>query len=135
MIRTELYEKLVEVLKKNVPEVKHIDLWNRNVEFIDEEMPWERPAVFVEFGPIEWTPLTMRSLRGTGKVRIHLVVDWTDDKMLESFIASTKIIQTLQDLSGDGFDGFELVETQTNHNHEELVESIEVFSVRYLRNL
>jgi hypothetical protein len=55
--------------------------------------------------------------------------------MLESFIASTKIIQTLQDLSGDGFDGFELVETQTNHNHEELVESIEVFSVRYLRNL
>lgn len=32
--------------------IKYVDLWNHNVEFLDEEQPWARPAVFVEFTPI-----------------------------------------------------------------------------------
>ena len=27
--------------------IKHIDLWNHNVEFIEQEEQWDRPAVFV----------------------------------------------------------------------------------------
>lgn len=34
--------------------IKYVDLWNHNVEFLDEEQPWARPAVFVEFTPIVW---------------------------------------------------------------------------------
>ena len=45
---------LRQVLQEEVPEVKHVDLWNHNVEFIEQETPWERPAVFVEFGEVVW---------------------------------------------------------------------------------
>ena len=31
--------------------IKHIDLWNHNVEFIEQEEYWERPAVFIDSGP------------------------------------------------------------------------------------
>ena len=37
--------------------IKHIDLWNHNVEFIEQEENWERPAVFVEFCPIRWNAI------------------------------------------------------------------------------
>ena len=34
--------------------VKHVGLWNRQVEFIEQEAPFPMPAVFVEFGRISW---------------------------------------------------------------------------------
>ena len=34
--------------------IEHVDLWNHNVEFIEQETAWERPAVFIEFQPIKW---------------------------------------------------------------------------------
>lgn len=33
--------------------IEHVDLWNHNVEFIEQETAWERPAVFIEFQPIK----------------------------------------------------------------------------------
>ena len=42
--RQELYAALVEQLK-NIPEVKHVDLWNENVVYADQDEPWQRPAV------------------------------------------------------------------------------------------
>ena len=48
-MRKELYNLLCRELGA-IAEIKHIDLWNRNVEFIEQEEGWERPAVFVEFG-------------------------------------------------------------------------------------
>ena len=57
-MRKELYAAIKAAVGK-VPEVKHIDLWNHNVEFIEQEDSWARPAVFVEFGPI-----ALAALRG-----------------------------------------------------------------------
>lgn len=52
-MRKELYRMLCRELKA-IDLIKHIDLWNHNVEFIEQEENWERPAVFVEFCPIQW---------------------------------------------------------------------------------
>ena len=48
-MRKELFNAIKAKLAADVPEVKHVDLWNHNVEFIEQEEGWERPAVFVEF--------------------------------------------------------------------------------------
>ena len=86
--------------------IKHIDLWNHNVEFIEQEENWERPAVFVEFCPIRWNAIVDGvEYRAEPEVKLHIVTDWAD-----TFMA------------------FDLVESQTNHNHEEIVENIEVYS-------
>ena len=87
-------------------EVKHIDLWNHNVEFLEQEDAWPMPALFVEFGAISWEPVSGLHLRGTGEVRLHL---------------------------GKWFDHLRLLRTETNHNHEEILENIDTYSVRYLR--
>ena len=130
-MRKELFNAIKAKLSEDVPEVKHIDLWNHNVEFIDQEDVWARPAVFVEFGKIEWSPFQGGSQRGKGIVTIHLVTDWADGGHDAAFDLCHKVHEALDGLSGD-FNGMALVETLTNHNHEEILESIDSYAVRYL---
>lgn len=130
MTRKELYNAIEARIRESVPDVKHIALWNHNVEFIEDEQAWERPAVFVEFGPIDWRLLTDKSYRGTGKLRLHVVTDWSDE---EPFFLTDIIAEAVDGLNGETFNGMALLATYTNHNHEELVESIEEFAVRYFR--
>ena len=131
-MRKELYAAIVAKLKQDVPEVVHIDLWNHNVEFIEQEEGWERPAVFVEFGSIVWEPNVGSGYRGNGLVRLHVVTDWLEGGQGAAWDLIGKIRVVMDGLCGLSFHGFELAETVTNHNHEEILESIESYSVRYL---
>lgn len=120
--------------------IKHVDLWNRNVEFIEEEEPWERPAVFVEFEPIVWEPLKMgggRTYRTRSRFRLHVVTDWTGgddlDSVFDTYDLLDKIRECLYGMSSTRFDDVELVESHTNHDHGELVDNIEIYSYRGMR--
>ena len=131
-MRKELYNAIKSKLASDVSEVKHIDLWNQNIEFIDQEDVWERPAVFVEFGKIEWSPFQGGCQRGKGIITIHLVTDWADGGHDAAFDLCHKVHTALDGLSGEDFNGMALLETYTNHNHEEILESIDSYAVRYL---
>lgn len=131
MMRKELYDAIKAKISSDVPEVKHVDLWNHNVEFIEQEEGWERPAVFVEFCPIVWSPLKSNAYRGKGTVNVHLVTDWTEGGQEAAFVLSQKVSLALDGLDGETFGGMALAETATNHNHEEILESIDTYAVRY----
>lgn len=131
-MRKELYNAIKEKLTTDVPEVGHIDLWNHNVEFIEQEEGWERPAVFVEFGLIVWEPNVGSGYRGKGQVRLHVVTDWTEGGQEAAWDLIGKIRAAMENVEGIGFHGLVLSETETNHNHEEILESVESYEVRYL---
>lgn len=117
--------------------IKHVDLWNRNVEFIEQEPEWERPAVFVEFEPVKWRTISEgEEYRTNGRVLLHIVTDWTDSAGgVDDLDLSETLHTALAGLFGDTFSGFDLTETHTNHDHEELVESIDVYSYDGFRYL
>ena len=115
--------------------IKHIDLWNQNVEFIEQETAWERPAVFIEFEPIRWASLVPGvEYRAETRVKLHIVTDWAEtvvdegDGMGRFFELPDKIHDVVAGLEGESFKDFTLEESITNHNHEDIVESIEVYS-------
>lgn len=115
--------------------IKHIDLWNQNVEFIEQETAWNRPAVFIEFEPIHWNTIVPGiEYRAEARVRLHIVTDWAStvgdeaDGSGKFFELPDKIHDVLAGLEGDNFKDFTLEESLTNHNHEDIVESIEVYS-------
>ena len=103
-MRKEIYRAICAALQgiDGAP-VKHVDLWNHNVEFIEQEEAWDRPAVFVEFAPIEWRG-DKAGYHTNGMLRLHIVT------------------------GGEGFGALRLVGSDTNHNHEDIVESIEHFA-------
>lgn len=130
----------VDIYRERESVIKHVDLWNNNVEFIEEDEIWARPAVFVEFAPIEWKPMSGRGEYTTrSRLTLHVVTDWKGSASvgspfqadsLEVFDLLNEIHLLLQDFSGPAFDHLELVESRTNHNHEEILEMVEVYEYR-----
>lgn len=142
MVRSELYKAIVNKLKE-VDEgvIQHIDLWNHNVEFIEMEEGWSRPAVFVEFDPIHWDPIHRgEEYRATATLKLHIVTDWIGsssadypeqmEESLKMYNLSDDIFMALCRLSGPSFQDLDIIESQTNHNHESIVENIDVYQYR-----
>lgn len=130
-MRKELYGKLRERLldAENGLGIKHVDLWNHNVEFIEQETVWDRPAVFIEFCPIRWEAHQRgESYRAEVLVKLHIITDWVERQdSIEELELSEAIQGVVGCMDGEKFYGFDIVETATNHNHEDIVESIDTY--------
>ena len=125
--------------------IKHIDLWNHNVEFIEQEENWERPAVFVEFCPIHWNAIQNGvEYRAEPTVNLHVVTDWQGSSAAASEFmeASLKVFDLLEEIhkaltcmQGETFVELDLVESSTNHNHEEIIENMETYQCVAVKSL
>lgn len=129
--------------------IKYVDLWNNNVEYIEQETGWPRPAVFVEFRPVMWERMTTRGAneyQARAEIRLHIVTDWNGSassehsdearqQTIEALDLSEQIHAALLGLTGEHFGDLEIQATLTNHNHEELVENVEVYNVTFVRSI
>lgn len=145
-MRKELYLKLCEQLKLvDGGAIRHVDLWNQNVQFIEQEESFPMPAVFVEFGPIEWKPWAQGvEYRAEPQVHLHVVTQWQGSAAdgserqadsLAAFDLLRHIHEQLTTMTGDEFTAFDLVQSRTNHNHEDIVENIETYQCVAIRRL
>lgn len=137
MIIRELYETVCERLLAT-GKVKYVDLWNHNVEFIEQETAWPRPAVFVEFCPIAWQS-QQPGVRycAEASLNLHIVTEWqgstafcTDDKWKENLGVLDlldSIHEAMRLIDGESFKRLEISKTVMNHNHEDIVETIESY--------
>lgn len=134
-MREELYKDLKRVLC-DIEGVKHVDLWNHNVDFIEQEAAWERPAVFIEFQPIRWDSIvTGCEYRAKATINLHVVTDWTEESNIEQFRLLNDIQLRVAGMSGESYADFDLVSSITNHNHEDIVENIETYSCVGFRSI
>lgn len=144
-MRKHLYQDLVRILKE-IPEIQHVDLWNRNVEFIEEDEAFPMPAVFVELGQIDWSPMsgTVLHWRGSGTVNLHIVTEWNGkaepgtDEMEQNLLGwqiAERIHHDLEGRCGWGYDSMCAMSTITNHDHEDIVDNIEVYRFKARRDL
>ena len=125
-MRKELYQKLKDCLG-SLESVKYVALWNHNVEYIEQEQPWERPAVFIEILPLEWRCVVPgHEYHSVVTLRLHIVYDWSENE-LNDFDLESEIAQAVIGLEGDGFSPLEPVGSATNHNHEQIVEDIDTY--------
>ena len=109
--------------------IKHIDLWNHNVEFLEQEAPWPRPAVFIEFVPLKWHAIMPGvEYRAQPLINLHVVTDWAEQKNIGEFRLLDKIHELLAGLEGESFMEFDINSSATNHNHEDIVENIETYT-------
>lgn len=124
------------------PVIKHIDLWNRNVEFIEQETAWERPAVFIEFSPVRWNAIVPGiEYRAEPQIILHVVTDWAEataddsSEAIDMLDLPDHIHDALGGLQGKSFMDLSLSESQTNHNHEDIVENIEVYNYTAFKSI
>lgn len=130
---------IIEALKADIPEIVHYDLWNRNVEFYEDYI-FNTPAMFVEFDTVRYSAVKSDSYRGNVNVRLHLVTrqdavsadgSYSQSQALGFLDLLGKVQAAMTHLSGEGFAVPELTASMTNHDHEQLMENIEEFSIRF----
>lgn len=138
-MRTLLYETLKARLT-GMGDILHIALWNQQVTFLEEEEPFELPAVFIEFAPLEWTFKDKSLTDGwtllctDARLTLHVLTPatWTDAQTL-TFLDNFP--GRLAGLEAEGenivsFERFMHVASTTNHDHGEIIESLETFAFR-----
>jgi hypothetical protein len=85
--------------------------------------------VFVQFEPITWSQLAQGGRSAEVRVRLHIVTETLatpevggkyQDKALEHLDFLESVGAAMQSLAGDGFNCFMLVETITDHDHEQI---------------
>lgn len=138
-MRKELYLAIIERLKERIPQLTHFDLWNQNVAFIEQENVFSMPAVFIEFKPIQWKTLQMDVQQAEITFALHVVTAWEapandgsdyQAQALEVFDLLDEVAAALHLMQGKGFQGCRRIESATNHNHGQIREDIEVFTIQ-----
>ncbi len=133
-MRKQIFQAICTRINERVSDIKFIDLWNENIQTINGGAVFPLPAIFVEFETIEWRQQNNGARRGDIAVRLHLVTrqpathGHKDSKMPEALAfldLIDKINAAIQGLRGDNFSGFQLTTSATNHDHAELMESVE----------
>lgn len=152
-MRANIYKALVDKLKAYTDAggnqvFKHFDLWNEQVEFIEDETPFEVPAVFIEFKTIIWSDTMQNIQRGQAPIRLHVVTEWKggtkdgslyQEQSLERLDLVDGMAKHLFNWSNnDGevtIQRMQRTSSHTNHNHGEVVEDIEDFTCTVLQKL
>jgi hypothetical protein len=115
---------------------KHFDLWNRQVEFIEQETPFQCPAVFVEFSPMQWKTIGNRVQDAQLTTRLHIVTDWyaqtadyspTEEQALEFLDVIDRTVAVMQGFTASETNGWMRSLSITNHDHERYVDNVEEY--------
>jgi hypothetical protein len=144
---SELYlayeERLKTILHPTTgePFFKHFDLWNQNVEFLEQETPFEVPACFFEFMPIQWRTLGQQVQDADLTIRLHIVTEWFGETaaytpeeiremMLEYLNIPAMTVKCLQGFCTPFTNGLMRTQSIVNHDHERYVDTVEEYVCR-----
>ncbi len=121
------------------PLFKHFDLWNQQVEFIEQETPFLTPAVFVEFLPMKWRTLGNRVQDADLTTRLHIVTEWNaltadyspeEEDALAYLDIVDSVVAAMQNFTAPCSNAWMRTQTIPNHNHERYVDSVEEYVCR-----
>lgn len=145
-MRTQLYTALIDKLKEytgsdGTPIFRHFDLWNRQVDFLEDEAPFDLPAIFIEFPHIEWKSPMQGVQRAEIPVVLHVATEYKGSESDGSIYQSAALerLNIVDGLARHLFNwrysdaSFAVHQTcrtasDTNHDHAEIIEDIEQFS-------
>ena len=60
---TNLYRELARIIQEKIPQIYWIDLWHNQVNFLQDEHPFQTPAIFLSFTySMKLLPIPLREL-------------------------------------------------------------------------
>jgi len=119
------------------PAIKHFDLWNNQLETIEDECPFNLPAVFIEFAPIQWRHNLQGVREADVTVNLHILVREVaptkdggqyEDQAFAFLELPNAVNLALHGLTGTGFDALTSKASVTDHYYSEIMHLQESFS-------
>lgn len=139
-MRKQLFYAIAQRIKEQVPGIKFIDLWNEHIAEITATTAWPVPSVLIEFEQYDVRQLANHVCMADVPVRLHIITRTKaysagiNDKRIEAaldyFDLIDQIHAAMATLAGENFSTLMLTASATNHNHAELIESVERYVTR-----
>lgn len=122
-----------------IPLFKYVDLWNQNVEFVEEDSPFPSPAIFIEFMETSWRNQGHGVQDTDPTIIFHIVTEWfgqtssiTPDEVKASRLVyldlPKKLKKYISNFKTDFSNGLIRTGSKPNHNHERYVDWPETYS-------
>ncbi|MDR1120054.1 MAG: hypothetical protein LBM08_03975 [Dysgonamonadaceae bacterium] len=141
-IYNSIVDKLKEMIDKNSqPVIRHFDIWNNNITYLQDEQPFFMPAVLIEFQPIQWRHQGNGVREAAVTVMLHVLIQRNaptqnnqkyEDPGLCFFDLLTDINRCLHGHSKTSFnfghDAVTATQSVTDHDFEEIQHHIEAFT-------
>lgn len=126
----DIYLELAEKINDAIPEIKHIDLWHNQVNFLEEEHSFQAPAVFLEFRATSTDDLSTKVQNLNMQVNVYLFFETFLDSDFKGYNKTaavafldtlTKLHKLLHGSSGENWSemrriGFSPVDTGSAQN-------------------
>ena len=116
---------------------RHFDLWNRQVEFLEEELPFATPAVFVEFDRMDWRTLGRKIQECDLHIRLHVVSEWwsetsdlspIEDEGLRYLDLTDSVVKAMQGFTTPYMNSWMRTASITDHDHLRYVDNVEEYT-------
>lgn len=141
-MRRQLYLNIKDCLKAilkadKTAVFKHFDLWNQQVDFLEQDSPFQFPAIFIEFLPVTWNKMGYNKQNADIIVRVHIVSRWLSNtadynpqsyEALEYLELADIVNHALTNFAAVAGNRFMRTRSEINHNHEGILDSIEEFT-------
>lgn len=117
--------------------IKHFDLWNQQLEYLDEEQPFNTPAVFIEFLPIQWRHQSLGTRDATLSINLHIITrrnfpTRADQQYATEALGFLELLDAinlcLHGHKGENFGALTGTLSQTDNNYDEIMHSIETYN-------
>lgn len=128
---------IAQTINENKAVFKHFDLWNQQLEYLDEEQPFYTPAVFIEFLPIQWRHQSRGTRDATLSINLHIVTRRNFPTRAEQQYATEALgfLELLDAVNlclhghkGENFGALTEQLSTTDNNFDELMHSIEQYT-------
>lgn len=132
------YQSLKAMLSAKLPEVNHINKWNDQLLNLEDETPFDRPAIFIEIEPIQWENTTKKTKKGAVSIILHIVTDcyntFEDDvETLEALDLMDKTTGVMEANKISYCTPFINTTTMPDNNHGNLIENKVIFTTEYTK--
>lgn len=116
--------------------VKHVGVWNQDTEYLEGDAAFPLPAAFIEFGELNWDIYTNKSMRSEADVKFHLVTGWdADGDDANAWTLSQGVCCLMAEMKeqsvGDNFAIMRPAVALSNHDHGNVMECIDSYTVRF----
>ncbi len=118
---------------------KHFDLWNEQVANLATEPAFHRPALFIQFLPIQWENLTRGLRQANAVIRLHIVAD-TKHRSADgashqvdalTYLGYPDAVNRAMHTFSQPYAGRpENITSETDHDHTDVIDMIEEFIIR-----
>jgi hypothetical protein len=82
---SDLYKELAETIQANIEEIRWIDLWHEQVNFLTEELPFPTPAVFIDFSTRDANDNGLLTQELTCQIDMYLFYETFSDSYMGSY--------------------------------------------------